>query len=181
MSDVTNYLTEYRESGVMPPELVNLVYDELLQMARNRMAREGCEITLQPTALVHETYLRLFGKGPSNLKNRRHFFSAAAEVMRRVLVDQARRRKAAKRGGGLEKGVYSEWEIPAPAANRDIETLSEALTSLAARDPDAAELVRLRFFVGLTIKEAAETMGISTRTANRVWQYARAALLCDLR
>ncbi|OWK39981.1 sigma-70 family RNA polymerase sigma factor [Fimbriiglobus ruber] len=164
-------------------ELLPLVYDELRALAAVRMAAETPGQTLQPTALVHEAYLRLVGPADSHRwDSRGHFFAAAAEAMRRILVDAARRKRREKNGGMLER--VDLCEAPAAADSdaplRDLVALDEALTRLAAVDPQAARLVELRRFGGLTIPEAAKTLGVSPRTANRVWAFARAWLHSDL-
>jgi RNA polymerase sigma factor (TIGR02999 family) len=161
-------------------DLLPLVYDELRRLAASRMAAEPTGHTLDATALVHEAYLRLAGPaGDGRFANRAHFFAAAAEAMRRILVDHARRRDAAKRGGGA-------WAARDPAlltsSSSDAELLSvdDALDRLAAAEPRAAELVKLRYFAGMTIPEAAAALGVSARTADAWWAYARAWLAADL-
>jgi RNA polymerase sigma factor (TIGR02999 family) len=157
-----------------PGELLAQVYAELRQLARAKMAREQSGHTLQATALVHEAWLRL---GDQPFQNRSHFFGAAAEAMRRILIDRARRKLAAKKGAGVEHVDAGEIEIAAPADKDDeILAVHEALDALAAHDARKAELVKLRYFVGLTIEDAAEVLGISAPTAKRDWTYARAWL-----
>ena len=137
--------------------------------------------TLGATELVHEAYLRLVGgEQPQNWNSRNHFFAAAAEAMRRILIDQARRREAIKRGGGLNRHDVDEMQIAAPEPAIDLLTLDEALTRFEQLDPQKAALVRLRYFAGLTIPQAAEALGISTTTADRYWVYARAWLHAEL-
>jgi RNA polymerase sigma factor (TIGR02999 family) len=158
-------------------ELLPLVYDELRQLAAARLAEEKPGQTLQPTALVHEAYLRLVGDGPKrDWSGRGHFFSAAAEAMRRILVDQSRRRQAAKRGGQVGREEFHESLIVAPEVGDDILAVNDALKRLAVIDPAAARLVDLRFFAGLTMQEAADALGISVRSAQDVWAYARSWL-----
>jgi RNA polymerase sigma factor (TIGR02999 family) len=154
--------------------LLAQVYAELRQLARAKMARERPGQTLQPTALVHEAWMRL---GDQPFENRAHFFSAAAEAMRRILIDRARRKLSEKHGANAEHVNADEIEIAAPMAKDDeLLAVSEALDALATHDPRKAELVKLRYFVGLTIDEAAEVLGISAPTAKRDWTYARAWL-----
>ncbi|HAN96723.1 MAG TPA: RNA polymerase subunit sigma [Planctomycetaceae bacterium] len=157
------------------------VYDELRRMAAARMARESSAHTLDGTALVHEAYLRLIGdQDRPRWQGRRHFFGAAAEAMRRILVDHARRRGAAKRGGDRERHA-GEFDPAAAVEDERLLMLDEGLQRLAAERPDVAELIRLRFFVGMTIPRAAETLGIAPRTADGWWAYGRAWLAADLR
>ena len=161
-----------------------LVYGELRQLAASRMARESVAHTLQPTALVHEAWLRLGGDQQQNWKNRAHFFAAAAEAMRRILIDNARRRAAIRHGGGLEKVSASAdgFDVVAEEADdRQLLLLNEALENLAVQNPRQAELLKQWYFVGLTMAEAAETMGISLRTAEREWAYARAWLVNEMK
>ncbi len=179
MADVTQILTAIQAGDPKAAaELLPLVYDELRRLAAARLAGEKPGQTLQPTALVHEAYLRLVGPEPDQHWNGRgHFFAAAAEAMRRILVEAARRKKAEKRGGGgLARHDPDALDIPAPEIPEDLVALDEALTRLAAVDGTAAELVHLRFFAGLSIPDAAEVLGISPRTADRLWAYARAWL-----
>jgi RNA polymerase sigma factor (TIGR02999 family) len=164
-------------------ELLPLVYDELRKLAAERMAQEKPGQTLQATALVHEAYLRLVANGdasalrePQHWDNRRHFFAAAAEAMRRILVEKARRKQSAKRGGDVARQDLDALEIAIPEIPEDVLALDEALTKLAATDKTAAELVHLRFFAGLPLAEAARHLGVSPRTVDRLWAYARAWL-----
>jgi len=161
-------------------ELLPLVYEELRKLAAARMADELGTQTLQPTALVHEAWLRLVGPEQQAWKNRAHFFAAAAEAMRRILIDRARQKQALKRGA---RAGHIDLDRVDAAAEADEETLlqvNEALEKLAAQDPQSAELVKLRFFVGLDYSEAAEALGISQRTAKRYWTFARAWLFREL-
>ena len=167
-------------------EILPLVYSELRQLAAARMARESAAHTLQPTALVHEAWLRLGGDQQQKWKNRAHFFAAAAEAMRRILIEGARRRAALRHGGGLEKfsAHAPEFEvaaIPEVTDDRQLLLLHEALENLAVQNPRQGELVKQWYFVGLTMAEAAETMGISLRTAEREWAYARAWLVNEMK
>lgn len=175
MRDLTRVLEAIQQGDVRAgEELLPLVYAELRQLARAKMAREQPGHTLQPTALVHEAWMRL---GDARFENRAHFFGAAAEAMRRILVERARRHHREKRGGGAEHLNVDDVEIAAPAAN-DAELLAvhEALDKLAADDPRRAELVKLRYFGGLSFEETAGVLGISVPTAHRDWAYARAWL-----
>ncbi len=159
-------------------QLLPLVYDELRRLAASKMSQEKSDQTLQPTALVHEAFLRLVGgEDRKNWDGRGHFFAAAAEAMRRILIDAARRRSAEKRGGKLQRCELLEED--AVLNVDDTETmlsLDEALTKLAATDASLAKLVELRYFTGLTIEETAEVLGVSPRTTKRNWAYARAWL-----
>jgi len=160
--------------------LLPQVYDELRKLAAQKMAREAPGQTLQATALVHEAWLRLGGDQPSAWQNRAHFFAAAAEAMRRILIDQARRKKAQRHGGNLERVPLEGLELAAGLADEQLLALHEALDRLAAHDAVKAELVKLRFFVGFTIAEAAQVLGLSEPTAKRHWAYARAWLYREI-
>jgi RNA polymerase sigma factor (TIGR02999 family) len=160
-------------------DLLPIVYDELRKLAAQRLAREAPGQTLQATALVHEAYLRLVGGDAQvNVKwdSRGHFFAAAAEAMRRILIDRAREKRAQKRGGAGRKLALDAADITIEAVPDEVLDLDEALTRLAAEDPVKAELVKLRFFAGLSLKDAARVLGISSTTADRYWAYARAWL-----
>lgn len=161
-------------------QLVPLVYDELRRLAGWRLGNEPAQNTLQATALVHEAYLRL-SPGEPCWDGRAHFFSAAAEAMRRILVDRARRRKAVKHGGEMERITWAEDGIATPLEDADeILAVHEVLDRFATIEPRKAELVKLRYFVGMTIEDAAEALGISAPTAKRDWTYARAWLFREL-
>lgn len=161
-------------------ELLPLVYDELRQLAAARMAGEAPGHTLNPTALVHEAYLRLVGPtGGTAWENRGHFFAAASEAMRRVLTDHARARTAAKRGGGRRVTIELD-RVAGSDSDDDLLALDESLARLAAVQPEVAKLVTLRYFGGLTVADAAEALGVSARTADSWWAYARAWLAADL-
>lgn len=165
-------------------ELLPLVYDGLRKLAAAKMAREPAGLTLQPTALVHEAWLRLGADQQPSWQNRAHFFAAAAEGMRRILIDNARRRRAVRHGGALQKvsaGDGEPLEIASPSPDEELLLLHDALDALATHDPRMAELVKHRYFVGLTIEQAAEVMGISARTARRDWTYARAWLISEMK
>ena len=155
-------------------ELLPLVYDELRKLAAARMAEEKPGNTLQPTALVHEAYLRLIGD--QHFDGRGHFIAAAAEAMRRILVDGARRKATERHGGGFLRHDADAIPIAASEPDEDLVAIDEALDQLAAIDPEKAELVKLRYFAGLTIEQAAEALGISPATATRRWAYSRAWL-----
>lgn len=159
-------------------ELLPLVYDELRKLAALRLAQEAPGQTLQATALVHEAYLRLVGPDGGPLwDNRGHFFAAAAEAMRRILVEQARRKGSLKRGGDRCRVALEQADVAAPEHSDDLLALDEALIVLERTDPPAAELVKLRYFAGLTVREAADALGIAPRSADALWAYARGWLL----
>jgi RNA polymerase sigma factor (TIGR02999 family) len=177
MNDVTQVLADVsRGEPKAANELLSLVYEELRRLAAAKMASEAPGQTLQATALVHEAWLRLTGDEKRKWNDRTHFFAAAAEAMRRILVDNARRKRAERHGGGHQRVEMPE--IASPVAQNDDQLLAvnEALEQLTAQDKRKAELVKLRYFVGLTIEEAADVLGISVPTANRHWAYARAWL-----
>jgi RNA polymerase sigma factor (TIGR02999 family) len=178
MHDVTRILTAIEQGDPQAAEqLLPLVYTELRKLAGRMLASEKPGQTLDATALVHEAYLRIVGaRGDGQWDSRGHFFAAAAAAMRRILVDTARRKQSLKRGGDLERGEFDEQQISAPEIREDILALDEALTKLAASDKQAADLVQLRYFAGLTLVEAAEAVGISVSTAGRLWTFARAWL-----
>ena len=164
--------------------LLPLVYDELRKLAAAKMSRENSGQTLQATALVHEAWLRLGGEKQPTWENRAQFFAAAAEAMRRILVDKARRRRAQRRGGSLEKISVDQtgFDVATPQLDDEgVIQLDEALGRLAAHDPRKAEVVKHCYFVGLTLEEAAQAMGISDRTAKRDWTYARVWLFNEIR
>ncbi len=178
MSDVTQILSKIESGDPSAAEqLLPLVYDELRKLAAARLAQEKPGQTLQATALVHDAYIRLVdAENTQNWDSRGHFFAAAAEAMRRILVDQARRRKAAKRGGEAGREELHESAIAVPRPVEELLALNDVLDRLAEIDPVAANLVKLRFFVGLDTSEAAEALGISVRSAHDVWAYARSWL-----
>jgi RNA polymerase sigma factor (TIGR02999 family) len=182
MTDVTRVLSAIEAGDPHAAEqLLPLVYDELRQLAAQKLAQEKSGQTLQATALVHEAYLRLVGQGEAqHWDSRRHFFAAAAEAMRRILVDSARRKRSRKRGGGRTRQELDPSCIAAPEVSEDLLALDEALNKLAASEPQVVELVKLRYFAGLTIKQAAEILGVSCRTADSYWAYARGWLLQEL-
>lgn len=163
-------------------ELLPLVYEELRKLAAARMVRERSDQTLQPTALVHEAWLRLVGNDNENVQwsGRAHFFGAAAEAMRRILVDRARRKKTIRHGGGLQRMDLQDADVAAPSDDEQMLALNDALEKLAARDKLKADLVKLRYFTGLTLEETARTLGISEPTAKRYWTFAKAWLYQEL-
>ena len=155
-------------------ELLPLVYQELRRLAAQKMAGQAPGHTLQPTALVHEVWLRLAGKQPALFNGRTHFFAAAGEAMRHILIDAARRKKALRHGGGQVRVDVEEVTIATASDDDELLAVHELLDKLAAEDPHKAELTKLRYFVGMTFEEAAEALGISVATAKRHWAYARA-------
>jgi RNA polymerase sigma factor (TIGR02999 family) len=182
MDAITQVLNAIEAGDPLAAEqLLPLVYEELRRLAARRLAREKPGQTLQPTALVHEAYLRLLASsgpesGEQHWDSRGHFFAAAAEAMRRILVENARRKRRLKRGGDLERCDLEEAELASPCPSDDLLALNEALDLLAQEDPGKAELVKLRFFAGLSEEEAARCLNISRATAARHWAYARAWL-----
>jgi RNA polymerase sigma factor (TIGR02999 family) len=178
MRDVTQILEALsRGERSAAEELLPLVYAELRRLAAQKLAREGPGQTLQATALVHEAYVRLVDKEvQQRWDNRGHFFAAAAEAMRRILVENARRKRSLKRGGSFSRQDFEEAQLAAPEPCEDLVALDEALNRLDEKDPRKAELVKLRYFAGLTMAQAAEVLGISITTADRDWAYARAWL-----
>lgn len=175
MSELTRVLKAIqRGDAAAAAELLPLVYDELRKLAAVRLAHEAPGQTLDATALVHEAYLRLGGEQPFD--HRGHFFAAAAEAMRRILVDSARRKQAARHGGGLVRHDAAELPIAAPEPSENLIAFDEALDRFTVLHPQKAELVKLRYFVGLTIEQAAEALDISPATAKRYWTYSRAWL-----
>jgi len=178
MSDIT-LLLEAAASGdpKAPGELLPLVYDELRKLAAIRMVGETPDHTLQPTALVHEAFIRLLGpSGLQQFDHRGHFFAAAAEAMRRILVDSARKRAAMRHGGGLVRQNLEQDLAAGPEPREDLIALDEALDRLAAQDPLKAQLVKLRYFAGMSLSEAGAVLDLSERTAGRHWAFARAWL-----
>jgi RNA polymerase sigma factor (TIGR02999 family) len=182
MNDVTRILEAvHRGDAAATAELLPLVYDELRRIAAYKMANEAAGHTLQPTALVHEVWLRLAGPGDQPWQNRAHFFGAAAEAMRRILVEHARKKQALKRGAGAEHEELHEGALVITAPPDELLAVHEALDAFAKEDPTAAELVKLRYFVGMTMEEAASALGLATRSAERTWAYARAWLQREMR
>ena len=183
MNDITRILVAAQAGDrKSAEELLPLVYQELRRLAAFKMANEAPGHTLQPTALVHEAWLRLVAlEQQAQFQNRAHFFGAAAEAMRRILVDRAREKMALKRGGNLERVDIDAVELPSPMPDEELLALDEALDRLATVDTRAAEVVKLCFFVGLTQEEAARELGVSVSTAERIWAFARAWLLREVR
>jgi RNA polymerase sigma factor (TIGR02999 family) len=182
MSEVTRIL-ERAQAGdpQAADELLPLVYDELRRLAAVKMAAEAPGQTLQATALVHEAWLRLVGTPDHQWDNRGHFFAAAAEAMRRILVDNARRKQSLKHGGGLQRVDLTHLDVALAEDDATVLAVSEALDRLAEEDLQCAELVKLRFFAGLSNVEAARALGLAERTAKRTWAYARARLYEELK
>jgi RNA polymerase sigma factor (TIGR02999 family) len=183
-NDVTHILQAMAEGDrVAAEKLLPLVYDELRRLAARRMAAEKPGQTLNATALVHEAYLRLLGSAEGDEKKwdgRGHFFAAAAEAMRRILVENARRKARVKHGGERNRVPLDEADWVADQTSETLMALDEALTRFADSEPEAARIVEMRYFVGLSIDEAADALGVSRATANRHWAYAKAWLRCDL-
>ena len=182
MSEVTRVLSAIDQGDPQAAEqLLALVYDELRKLAAQKLAQERPGQTLQPTALVHEAYLRLVGSEQApHFNGRGHFFAACAEAMRRILIEQARRKKADKHGGGWQRHEVIDADLAVDSSGDDLFAVDEALTRLAAAHPRAARLVHLRFFLGQTLEEAAANLGLQARTAYRDWAYARAWLRREL-
>lgn len=182
MSEITQVLEAIgRGEGHASEELLPLVYAELRRHASVRMAREAPGHTLQPTALVHEAWLRMFGDGHQLWQNRAHFFGAASEAMRRILIENARRKSRLKRGGNQLRLDIEQVELAATTPDEKVLLIDEALKRLEETDPERARVVMLKFFGGLTSQEAAETMGVTERTIERHWAYAKAWLFQCIR
>src|SRR6188508_371632 len=181
MSEVTRILTAIEQGDAKSTgELLPVVYNELRRLAAHKMASEPAGHTLQPTALVHEAWLKLVDSPAQSWQNRAHFFGAAAEAMRRILIARARRKHTQRRGAGAVHLDVDDFEIASPAPDDQLLALNEALDRFAALEPRQAELVKLRYFVGLKIEEAAGVLGISEATAKRWWAYARAWLFNEI-
>jgi len=181
MSDVTRILSAIEHGDAKAAgELLPLVYDELRRLAASKMSQELPGQTLQATALVHEAYIRLAGTDRQNWRGRTHFFAAAAEAMRRILIENARRKQRLKRGGVMQKVDLDDACMSFKEPSEDLIALDEALTKLATEDSVKADLVKLRYFAGLTIEQSAEILGISRATADRYWSYARAWLFHEI-
>jgi RNA polymerase sigma factor (TIGR02999 family) len=189
MTDVTRILSAIQQGDPHAAEqLLPLVYDELRKLAAAKLAHEAPGQTLQATALVHEAYLRLVPSPGRELvepvpqwEGRKHFLAAVAEAMRRILVDNARRKQSIKRGGDLVRHDVDDVAVAAPEVSEDVLALDEALEKLAQTDKEAAELVKLRYFAGLTAREAADILGVSERTADRLWAFGRSWLMKEIR
>jgi RNA polymerase sigma factor (TIGR02999 family) len=182
MSEVTRILSAIEQGDPQAAEqLLPLVYDELRKLAAQKLAQEAPGQTLQATALVHEAYLRLVGEeGDAHWNSRGHFFAAAAEAMRRILVEGARRKQRIRRGGGRQRLDLDQLNLAAEGPGDSILALDEALARLAAEEKTVAEVVKFRYFAGMTIEQTAAALGISVRTANRHWAYAKAWLYQQL-
>jgi RNA polymerase sigma factor (TIGR02999 family) len=181
MSDVTRVLDRAQAGDPKAAEeLLPLVYDELRRLAVRRMANEHADHTLQPTALVHEAWLRLVGGGQQYWNSRAHFFCAAAEAMRRILIESSRRKQSQQRGGDWQRCELDESVFVLERPTAELLDIDAALEKLAREDALAANLVKLRYFVGLTLPEAAQALDISPRTADRLWAYARSWLRQEL-
>jgi RNA polymerase sigma factor (TIGR02999 family) len=182
MSDVTGILSAIDQGDPKAADqLLPLVYRELRRLAAGHLAREAPGQTLQATALVHEAYLRLVGSAPNQaFDGRGHFFAAAAEAMRRILVENARRKGRLKRGNGRARVELLEGDLVVDDPPHELLAVDESLERLGAEDPEAADLVKLRYFAGLSVEEAAEALGLSRATAYRHWAYARAWVRCEL-
>jgi RNA polymerase sigma factor (TIGR02999 family) len=181
MSDVTRILSAIGGGDSMAAhELLPLVYDELRRLAVQKMANEAPGQTLQPTALVHEAWLRLVGAENPHFAGRGHFLAAAAEAMRRILIDRARQKLSLKRGAGAVRVNLDELEVAVEADSETLLAIDEGLTKLAKEDSECAEFIKLRFFGGMTNAEAGEVLGISERTARRQWIFARAWLFREM-
>jgi RNA polymerase sigma factor (TIGR02999 family) len=181
VSDVTRILDAVLQGDPKAAdELLPVVYDELRKLAASKMANEAAGNTLQPTALVHEAWLRLVGNENPVFAGRAHFFAAAAEAMRRILTDRARRKRALRHGGGQVRVDLQEINLASPDADDQLLAVNEALDKLAALNKLEAELVKLRFFVGMTLDEAAEVLGVSASTADNYWAHARAWLFREI-
>jgi RNA polymerase sigma factor (TIGR02999 family) len=181
MSDVTRILTAIEQGDARAAdELLPLVYEELRRLAAQKMSKERPGQTLQATALVHEAYIRLVGSEPGDWSGKTHFYAAAAEAMRRILIENARRKQRLKHGGARQKVNLEDAGIVIQGPSEDIVALDEALTKLALEDQVKADLVKLRYFAGLTIEQAAKILNISKATADRYWSYSRAWLFDEI-
>jgi RNA polymerase sigma factor (TIGR02999 family) len=181
MGDITQLMGNMSGNGQQAAdELLPLVYEELRRLATARMADESDTSILQPTALVHEAWLRLAGSGETNWKSRSHFFAAAAEAMRRILIERARRKHSLKRGANARRIDLDRVDMAVGVDETVLLMINDALEKLAAEDPSAAELVKLRFFVGMDYTQAANVLGISERSAKRCWSFARTWLFREL-
>lgn len=181
MNDVTQILSEINSGDASSDQLLPLVYDELRKLATSKLAKEPSGQTLQATALVHEAYLRLVGAQESQQwDNLGHFFKAAAEAMRRILIDRARQKKSLKRGGDIQRVELAEYDIQVDPPSIDLLALNGALEKLEQQDKVKADVVKLRFFAGLTIPQTAEALGISTTAADKYWSYAKCWLRVEI-
>jgi len=182
MADATLLLTAVEQGDPKAAdELLDLVYEELRRLATSKMAQEAPGQTLQPTALVHEAWLRLVGGKNPKFENRAHFFSAAAEAMRRILIDRARRKLTQRHGGGCERVDLEEQDLAAPDADRQLLAVHEVLDKLATEHPAQAEVVKLRYFAGMTNEETAQVLGVSVATVKNYWMFARTWIFHEIR
>ncbi len=182
MSDATLLLNEMEQGHPEAAEkLLELVYEELRRLAVGRMAQEAPGHTLQPTALVHEAWLRLVGSNDAKFANRAHFFAAAAEAMRRILIDRARRKLTQRHGGGLQRIGLDEQNLAVPDSDQQILAVNEALDKFARAHPLKAEVVKLRYFAGMTNEETATVLGLSVATVKNYWTFARAWLFREIK
>lgn len=181
MNDATVMLAAIERGDRQAAEqLLVLVYDELRRLAASRLAQESPGQTLQPTALVHEAWLRLVGDQSPSFNDRTHFFRASAEAMRRILIDRARRKKTQRHGGGYQRIQFEDFDLAAPSADDQLLAMNEALDKLALEHPVQAELVKLRYFAGMTNEEVSKVLGISVSTVKNYWTFSRAWLLKEI-
>src|SRR5262245_32149350 len=181
MSDATVMLAAIKAGdSKAAEELLVIVYDELRRLAASKLAHEAPGQTLQPTALVHEAWLRLVGDRTPSFKDREHFFRASAEAMRRILIDRARRKHTSRHGGGYQRVDFEGFDLAAPAVDDQLLAVNEALDKFALEHPVQADLVKLRYFAGLTNEEVSEALGISVSTAKNYWTFSRAWLLNEI-
>ena len=181
MNDATVMLAAIEGGdGEAAEQLLVLVYDELRRLAASKLAHEAPGQTLQPTALVHEAWLKLVGDQNPSFKDRTHFFRASAEAMRRILIDRARRKKTQRHGGGYQRMDLEDFDLAAPSADDQLLAINEALDKFALEHPVQADLVKLRYFSGLTNEEVSEVLGISVSTAKNYWTFSRAWLLNEI-
>ncbi len=182
MGDATLLLTAIeRGDRNAAGELLELVYDELRRLATSKMAREAPGQTLQPTALVHEAWLKLVGAQSPKFENRAHFFSAAAEAMRRILIDRARRKMTMRHGGRCERVLLEEQDWVAPNPDEQMLAVHEVLDKLESEHPQQAEVVKLRYFAGMTNEETAQALGVSVATVKNYWTFARTWIFCEIK
>ena len=182
MSEATLLLTAVeRGDAKAANELLELVYSELRALATHKMAQEARDQTLQPTALVHEAWLRLVGANNPKFENRAHFFAAAAEAMRRILIDRARRKLTQRHGGGYERVELEEQNMAAPDADEQLLAVHEALDKLALEHPAQAQVVKLRYFAGMTNEEVANVLGVSVATVKNYWTFARTWIFQEIK
>jgi len=182
MADATLLLTAVEQGDPKAAdELLDLVYEELRRLATSKMAQEAPGQTLQPTALVHEAWLRLVGGKNPKFENRAHFFSAAAEAMRRILIDRARRKLTQRHGGAFERVDLDGQDLAAPDADRQLLAVHEVLDKLATEHPAQAEVVKLRYFAGMTNEETAQVLGVSVATVKNYWTFARTWIFHEIR